>query len=202
MTSNQKQHYHHGDLYKSLLDAATKLLREGGVEALSMRKLADRVGVSRMAPYHHFKDKNDLLCAIAEQGFRLQEGCLSECEVLPTAAALKTYVLTYIRFSQEHAETYDLMFGRDIWKTGVPTESLKQVSKVTFKRWLDWIERLQRERVLSADDSALRVAQSSWAGLHGLCRLFNDGIYLNPEDLDAIACTLVNSWLEPSSIKR
>ena len=62
--------YHHGDLRQALLRAAKQLIAEAGIENLSLRKLAERAGVSRTAPYHHFSDKNDLLCAIAAEGFR------------------------------------------------------------------------------------------------------------------------------------
>ena len=46
---------------------------QGGIEALSLRKLAEQVGVSRTATYHHFKDKHDLLCAVAAEGFSALE---------------------------------------------------------------------------------------------------------------------------------
>jgi len=75
--STLKLQYHHGDLTKSLLEAAAAIIKEQGVESLSMRKLADKVGVSRTAPYHHFKDKNALLCALAERGFNQQEKMLA-----------------------------------------------------------------------------------------------------------------------------
>ena len=120
--SKEKKTYHHGDLRQSLLDSATSIIRGNGLEALSMRKLADHVGVSRMAPYHHFKDKNELLCAIAEQGFLLQDEAVrslpEQFPSLPPDALFEHYVLTYIRFANEHPETYDLMFGREIWKVG------------------------------------------------------------------------------------
>ncbi|MCW8832865.1 MAG: TetR/AcrR family transcriptional regulator, partial [Colwellia sp.] len=61
--------YHHGDLHSSLLETATAMITEQGIDALSLRKLAERIGVSRTAAYHHFKDKNDLLSAIAAQAF-------------------------------------------------------------------------------------------------------------------------------------
>ena len=62
--------YHHVNLRQSLLLAAKELIAEHGIEALSLRKLADKVGVSRTAAYHYFIDKNDLLCALAANGFR------------------------------------------------------------------------------------------------------------------------------------
>lgn len=188
--------YHHGDLKGTLLKAATELIAEGGVENLSIRKLADKAGVSRTAPYHHFKDKNELLCAIAEQGFHQQDSLVqlvAELEdVLPPVELFERYVLTYIRFADQEQETYDLMYGREIWKTGTPTESLQQVSRHSFRIWLNWVEQLQAKDIFDSSLPALRVAQSSWAALHGLCRLFNDGIYLNREDLNDIARTTVH----------
>lgn len=61
--------YHHGDLHSTLLREANRLLDEDGIDGLSLRKLAERAGVSRTAPYHHFRDKNVLLCALATQAF-------------------------------------------------------------------------------------------------------------------------------------
>ncbi|MGB0468859.1 MAG: TetR/AcrR family transcriptional regulator [Pontibacterium sp.] len=192
MTSEKKP-YHHGDLSLTLLNAATAMIREGGVDALSMRKLADRVGVSRTAPYHHFKDKNALLCAIAEAGFHYQDQVLNELltdDNNPDSRALfEAYVMAYIRFADENPETYDLMFGKLIWKQGSATDSLKQVSKTSFSHWLNWVEKLQHEGLLSDVHAARRVAQVSWATLHGLCRLLNDGIYVNKEDLEAMGKT-------------
>ena len=48
----QPGRYHHGDLHATLLREAALLLREQGVEVLSLRRLAERAGVSRTAPYH------------------------------------------------------------------------------------------------------------------------------------------------------
>ena len=79
MTPKSKANYHHGDLRPNLLSAATEMITAGGVESLSLRKLAEKVGVSRTATYHHFKDKHDLLCAVAAQGFakwqQIEQGC-------------------------------------------------------------------------------------------------------------------------------
>lgn len=202
MTQTKKP-YHHGDLREKLLTAATELIAIGGVENLSIRKLADNVGVSRTAPYHHFKDKNELLCAIAEKGFLKQDQLVKSISALkdelPASQLFERYVLTYIRFAHENSETYDLMYGREIWKTGEPTESLQLISKNCFKVWLEWVETLKRDGIFNSEQTALRIAQSSWAALHGLCRLFNDGIYINREDVDEIAKTSVNMLLRHPS---
>ncbi len=190
--SLSKSRYHHGDLRQSLLNTATAIIREGGVDALSIRKLADQVGVSRTAPYHHFKDKRALLCAIAEQGFAQQAAAvnaLTETAGADGRVLFEAYVIAYIRFADENPETYELMFGKEIWKQGNPTESLKAISKASFQHWLEWVGRLQQQGLLPADHATLRVAQASWATLHGLCRLFNDGVYTDRENLEAMGKT-------------
>jgi len=53
--------YHHGDLRAALIKAATAEIERGGYENLSLRELADSVGVSRGAPYRHFADRRALL---------------------------------------------------------------------------------------------------------------------------------------------
>ncbi|BBB27298.1 TetR/AcrR family transcriptional regulator [Amphritea japonica] len=194
------RNYHHGDLYQSLLLMATEMITEGGTENLSMRKLADRVGVSRTAPYHHFKDKNVLLCAIAEQGFERVEKLLLEARTQEKAvsltAAFTEYVHTYIELAHQHREQYDLMFGREIWRNGTPTASLQNRSRQHFKSWLNWIEHLSDQNVIHSGDSTLRTAQVCWATLHGLCRLLNDGIYTEQSHLKEMVDTAVNMMLK------
>ncbi len=200
--NQDKKNYHHGDLRQSLLQSATDIIREGGVDSLSMRKLADHVGVSRTAPYHHFKDKNALLCAIAEAGFKEHFEGVSllpqQQPELDQHTLFEHYVLSYIRFADDNPETYDLMFGKEIWKLGQPSDSLKAVSRQCFQHWLDWIETLQAAGILTDQHPTLRVAQASWASLHGLCRLLNDGIYVNREDLEEMAKTAAAMLLQHS----
>src|SRR5688572_5482780 len=75
--------YQHGNLRQALVQAGLKLLTDGGLSALSLRGAAQLTGVSHAAPYRHFKDKDALLAAIAEQGFRVLTACMQkECDSL------------------------------------------------------------------------------------------------------------------------
>lgn len=184
--NTNKTNYHHGDLCGSLVQAASVLIQEHGVEALSMRKLADAVGVSRTAPYHHFKDKNALLSAIAEEGFRLQSGIIdSVCDDQTTEITeqFEVFVQSYIRFAIEHPAHYDLMYGGSIWKQKQASESLEKAAHTSFKRWLQRIEVLQQQGFLNNQETATRLAQVTWATLHGLCRLANDGVYIDQDNI-------------------
>lgn len=171
------------------------MIQEQGIDSLSMRKLADYVGVSRTAPYHHFKDKNQLLCAIAETGFKLQDEFVSadhsevNHQVITDDAKdsglqeLERLVQSYIQFAITHPAHYDLMYGGKIWKQKLATESLEIASRHSFKHWLERIEEFQARKVLNQQESTLRLAQVAWATLHGLCRLTNDGVYTDNDDV-------------------
>jgi AcrR family transcriptional regulator len=199
--STLKTQYHHGDLTKSLLESASLIIKEQGVESLSMRKLADTVGVSRTAPYHHFKDKNALLCALAEQGFYEQAKMLHSLRAQKNTAeeGFKKYVHAYLEYALQHNETYDLMYGRTLWKAGNPSDSLKAASKQTFKAWIDWVEELQEQNILPSNNTPLRIGQTTWASLHGLARLFIDGIYLDTEDLTDMVEQMIKNLCSTSA---
>src|SRR5256712_13413889 len=62
--------YHHGDLPRALLDAALHIVKTQGTDALTLRAAARLAGVSQAAPYRHFANKEAILAAVAEDGFR------------------------------------------------------------------------------------------------------------------------------------
>ncbi|RYC05714.1 TetR/AcrR family transcriptional regulator [Nocardioides zhouii] len=59
--------YHHGNLREALVDAAVDVVRDGGPEALALRELARRLGVSHNAAYRHFADREALVDVVAER---------------------------------------------------------------------------------------------------------------------------------------
>lgn len=62
----KKRGYHHGDLRRALLEATVQLIEEQGLEAVSVREVARRTGVSPGAPFRHFENRTALLTAVAE----------------------------------------------------------------------------------------------------------------------------------------
>ncbi|WP_067585002.1 TetR/AcrR family transcriptional regulator [Endozoicomonas ascidiicola] len=193
-----KKNYHHGNLRQSLVREATCVIATVGVEGLSMRNLAERAGVSRTAAYHHFKDKNALLCAIAEQGFKewdVHFSLLMSEQTGDMSLWLNTFVQAYLDFSREHQEQYDLMFGRTIWKNGEPTEALKIASFRCFQNFVDLIRQWQDKGQVASHLDCLRIAQVSWSTLHGMSRLLNDGIYLDKGAIDAMSKSAVEMIL-------
>lgn len=181
--------YHHGDLRSALLQEANVMLKESGIDGLSLRQLAERVGVSRMAPYHHFKDKHELLCALAAEGFRQLDRLIDAATLADGAGLDKTlrgFVRDYLQFAVSNPDRYELMFGRPIWKTAKPSQELKDTAFACFRHYAERIAALVGNS-LPKGRKPLRLAQASWATLHGLCRLIIDGIYVNQADMNQVS---------------
>lgn len=112
----KKFKYHHGNLRDALLRAARDLLESDGVEGLSLRALAKATGVTQAAPYSHFRDKDDLLAAIAEEGFqRLALQMAEDATGAPsTQARIERLMVSYITFAQNNKALFQIMFGREL----------------------------------------------------------------------------------------
>lgn len=181
-----KTSYHHGDLQRRLLEEAIAMVRRDGIEALSLRKLADQVGVSQTALYHHFGDKQALLCAIGEEGIRLFSRELEDAQAKNASATrLEIFVTCYVRFAIANPELYELMFGRTTWRNGV-TDSFLAATHGAFRRYVEMISVMQAGNQLSSELNPLRLAQVIWGTLHGLCRMYNDGLSFTQTDVEEI----------------
>jgi len=193
--------YHHGDLRQALLVAAKALIAEAGIENLSLRKLAERAGVSRTAPYHHFSDKNDLLCAIAAQGFlrRHQEARDTFNNSRLTAEEkFAEFICGYIKFAVNNPEEYELMFGRNIWKQKNSTQELRDVAYPCFQHQLEMVTSWQEVGLISGDNP-LRTSQVIWGAVHGIAKLWIDGIYTDSAQIEEVSLCAVKLFIKTAS---
>ena len=192
-----RQSYHHGDLRQTLLRSAKQLIAEAGIENLSLRRLAERAGVSRTAPYHHFSDKNDLLCAIAAEGFRRRHQAAAtgfDSNAKSMLEKFYDYMNDYVQFAVDNPEEYELMFGRSIWKQQNSTEELRAVAYPCFQHQVDMIRCWQNCGVISGDN-ALRSSQVIWGALHGIAKLFIDGIYTDTAQIEEVTHCAIDMFI-------
>lgn len=185
--------YHHGNLRQSLLDASVALLDSEGLEALSLRRLAEQVGVSRQAPYHHFRDKQALLAAIGEQGFALLNqllGSFTDNPAISLDERLYRAVMGYLNFALEHRALYRLMFGQTLWRSEQArsdTDEFQRYAKDCFRQYVQLFDLLREAGELPPEENTLRLAQLLWAAMHGLAQLAADGLFVKRDDLAEIA---------------
>ena len=166
-TSRARPGYHHGNLREALVEAALELLHEGGAEALSLRAAARRAGVSAMAPYRHFADKEALLAAVAAHGFTLLAARLAEADTAPDPVdALVAQGVAYVRFACEDPDRFRLMFGA-AQPAGHP--DLRAAGGTGYA--------ILARRVATLADESRRddLTLACWSLVHGLASLLVDG---------------------------
>ena len=176
--------YHHGNLRRALLDEALATIRTEGVEALTLREIGARLGVSRTALYRHFADKRALITAVATEGFRtLRQELLAAWEAGGKGeAAFYAMGIAYIRYALANPSHYRVMFGGFVEKQQ-QDPVLTAEAKGAFQALVDALTALQRDAIMRADDTQL-MAGYVWALVHGLAMLGIDGQLREPNAIE------------------
>jgi AcrR family transcriptional regulator len=160
--------YHHGDLRRALLEAAEAILEREGPSGLSLRAVAREAGVSAAAPYHHFKDKNDLMLAVGKAGFEGLKAALhaAQCQTCSPADKLTVLGLAYVNYAQEHPALYQVMYGCARVEHAMPDEDHGQGG---FSLVKDAIAEAAGEGMSEIDLHLAAIA--SWCAAHGLAEM-------------------------------
>ena len=104
----------HSQLEQTILSVARDVLAREGIDALSMRIVAERVGVSATALYHYFESKQDLIDRVVLQGYRRFDQYLGEAmDAHPIGALerLQAFGDVYIRFALENKAYFQVLFS-------------------------------------------------------------------------------------------
>lgn len=164
--------YHHGDLRNALIVAGQALLAEEGVAGLDLRKVARRAGVSHAAPYRHFADRQALLAAIAEEGFRRltleMRAAFVDAPDAPEAQLLGI-ARAYVRFARERPAHMREMFG-GLMSTREAYPALYAAAKDAFAPLLLLVQRGQEQGTVAPGDPE-RLAVVIWSLIHGFAML-------------------------------
>ena len=130
-----KTGYHHGDLANALVDAALKAVAQEGEQALSLRDLAQSLGVSRAAPYRHFEDRDALLAAVAAKGFDELNARYAAALETPGdgRAKLAAAQATFFGFAYEMPGLYRLMFESDLLGRPKPPAVLLPAADLSYR---------------------------------------------------------------------
>jgi len=111
MGSQERRERERGELRQKIVSAARELFAEKGVEAVTMRAVADRIEYTATALYGHFADKNALLHAIVTEDFLLFAKQFHSIESIEDPVVrLREAAHAYVRFGLGHPNHYRLMF--------------------------------------------------------------------------------------------
>jgi AcrR family transcriptional regulator len=175
--SKRRRTYHHGDLRQALVDSARALLATGGPAALTLRAAAREAGVSQTAPYRHFASRDDMLAAVAEDGFRrLHARMVAGVASQRGKRGLQQIAVEYVRFALEYPAEYRVMFGREAAQLEQTAASagLANASGAVMDLLQGGIEQMQQAGLVRAGDPAT-MALAAWSLVHGLVMLTLDG---------------------------
>jgi AcrR family transcriptional regulator len=163
----------------AILEAARDLLAEGGRDALSMRAVASKVGLSATAIYHWFEGKEALVDRVVVHGFRRSEAYMWKAiESLPAGSMERVAALgeAYIRFALENREYFKIIFAI---QTPVPRH-IDDVPGQGGYRVLRQcvIEAMEAGNIRRTDPDV--VVLYLWSVVHGLVTIF---MACDPKDL-------------------
>jgi AcrR family transcriptional regulator len=160
--------YHHGDLSRALVDAARKILEREGPSALSLRAVAPEAGVSPAAPYHHFKDKAELLEAVAHEGWHELDVALSTARAsTPDARVRMTNLgVAYVCFARDNPALYRVMYDRSRDKDALPDQLKDDGAYCQVRNTID-----ENAGGLATEIDLELATIAAWCAGHGLAEM-------------------------------
>lgn len=169
IVANDGRPYHHGDLSRALVQAGRRILEKEGPAGLSLRAVAREAGVSPAAPYHHFKDKCELMSAVASEGWHE----LGEAIVAARAKArdprhgLSEIGAAYVVFARENPALYRLMYD-----SACDREEMPDHAKAEDSGWGQVREALITVGIDPKDERELTLATiAAWCAAHGVAEM-------------------------------
>ncbi len=163
-----RRRYHHGDLPRALVAAAMSLVEKHGPESLTLREAAAAVGVTHGAAYRHFDDKNAILAAVAEEGYRALKQRFTAAldrEERNARDRVRSLLSEYVAFSLDRPALYRLMSGPRLNEDG-KFPSLEASIADVFTIVVGEIERGQASGAFRKA-IARDVAITAWVTAHG-----------------------------------
>lgn len=158
------------ELKEACVRAAREVIADHGIEALSLREVARKLGVSHQAPYRHYPTRDHLLAEVMRRCFQQFAAELDQREQSDDPAQdLHALGLSYLSFAASHPLEYRLMFNT-AWPGKADHPALAQDATHAFGILRDVLARLHggansHEPVVDLD------AMFIWSTMHGLASI-------------------------------
>lgn len=159
-----------------IVTAARQLAEAEGWDAVTTRRLADRVEYSQPVLYSHFKGKGAIMAAVAVQGFAELADEMGRARAMAADPrhALGAVATAYITFGERHPALYDAMFSQTVSLPFATPEA-----PAALHAGFDELVGALRPHAGAEDLGVL--AETFWAALHGLVTLTRGGRLPRPD---------------------
>lgn len=182
-----ERNYHHEDLKNELILKSLKILNKEGYEGFSLRKAAKACGVSQTAPYRHFKDKDELVEAIAMRALQEFNASLENAasKVTEPKEQIRAIGAAYVRFFADNSDYLKLLFFSRLQDYGgnMCSEESQYSKGHPFATFFNAIMQY-KESDASETRSADELILSCWGLVHGISVLIAFGQIRGDDCLD------------------
>ena len=170
-----------------LAAAAAELLDGGGQEAVTLRAVAEKVGVSHNAPYKHYRDRSALLAGVALRDFgRLNRDFCEALDEEDAAVALRRALSSFIEYALAHPARYRLLFS----DPSLPEDqTLREAATASFVTFVRIVAGGQAGGFLPAGDP-VRLGGLIYAATHGAIDLQIGGRASDAKGLSSVSATV------------
>ena len=169
--------FHDLDLKEACIQAAREVIAEQGIEGLSLRDVARKLGVSHQAPYRHYPSRDHLLAAIMQRCFEDFANNLDQASQTHTSDALLGMGEAYMRYAAQHPLEYRLMFGTPWPEPAAHPELVRHAVHAFDLLRNHLLQRLQQRASAPQSDMLALLAQAElqalfiWSALHGMASI-------------------------------
>jgi len=166
------------DTRTAILNVALDIYLREGLDALSMRKIAQRVGITATAIYRHFESKDALLAGLMHEAYGTFYRYLSGQAIAPQLQGavcedgLEAIGQGYFQFAIDHPMYYELLFMtplKSLYENDYP--EVAELAHRTFNHLVEAVQQLMDSGFMRPAD-AQQVATSIWAISHGVMSLY------------------------------
>ncbi|MEV3960775.1 TetR/AcrR family transcriptional regulator [Nocardia sp. NPDC050193] len=165
MSIQKRRERERAERHRLIIDTARELAETEGWDAVTVRKLADRIEYSQPVLYSHFAGKRAIVTAVAEDGIAELAAALHRARTTAEseADALAALARAYIEFATEHPAVYDAMFAMSTDLKFGPEAT--QVLRDAFA------ELVAALAPFAGDHDVETFTETGWSALHGLATL-------------------------------
>jgi len=172
---------------EEIIEAATAIVNEDGVEAMSMRRVAERLGCSVASPYAHFENQEEIMRLLVLNGETRLTYDLRQAQTSSANAyeQLDAIAHSYWNFASKNRQLHRLMFsasGGKLYRKSFPT------LPTSYRVFLETIRRgISSGAIPYTRKSYPAIARTMWSWMYGLIVLDLNGMIRHPQGADPVA---------------